>query len=352
MAIEPAPAGFAPHAFGTVKLFTRQISRVSVEDQLRLNENQPRHKASWESPALQGQIKEARGLFTPPLVQPTGEKLGDGREIFEVIDGHRRVTALRAILADIQRQRAAGTLSLEAYEELRDLYSTITVECTHRRLDQEELVKVWILIHRERKEWSLQEREETANKLIELVGSDAAAKFMGVTVPMLVKLSEIYKLAARIKLPDDALQDTGKDARITWAREIRNLREEIRNDDEVVESLIARINSGMIRNSKDIRVLRDLLEEHPDKRSEVLDPRKDLWRDIAMPLGIEDPVRATRKRGAEDLDTTLSAMASAIRNVKVDQVMSIRGSKDKRVAARKSIEAMMEKLKEFDELFQ
>lgn len=344
---DAAREGYTPHAFGEVKLYTKQITDVSL-DQLQLNENQPRHRSSWESPELRNQIEQARGLFTPPLVQPLGERSTDGRPKYEVIDGHRRITALRHVLAVLALRHENGTLDEADYQEQLALYSTITVECTHRRLDQNELLKVWILIHRERKEWSLTEKEETAHRLIQLVSLKDAARFLGVTESIAQKLSDVYEIAERIHVSDDAKREAGKDPRITWAREIRNLREDIRDDDEVLESVIARINARQIRNSKDIRVLRDL---YPDARAEILDTKKELVRDIALPRGISDPVRATRGRNAEtdNLGTALSQMASAIDGIKFEQLQSVRRNKEDRAAARKAISAMLLKLRELEE---
>jgi len=350
MVREPSPDdGFVPHAFGDLQLFTRQIADVSVEDQLILDENQPRRREQWESAALRNQILQARGLFTPPLVEPVEERTPDGRPKFKVIDGHRRITALLAILRLLDERHRNGTLSDDEHASERARYSHVSVECTHRPLSQDELVRVWILIHRERKEWSLSEREATAQRLIQIVGHDAAARFLGVTVPTLMKLSDTYDYAERIRVSDDAQQETGKDPRMTWAREIRNLRADIRADDEVIESVITRINAGQIRNSKDVRVLRDL---YPQYRDEILDTSKELVRDIALPRGVEDPVRATRSRrgsGPVDLGGLLAEMTSSINAIKLEQLQTVRATKDKRAATRKEIQAMMERLKELDD---
>ena len=55
---------------------------------------------------------------------------------------------------------------------------------------------------------------------------------------------------------------------------------------------------------------------------------------------------------SDDLDATLSDMAFAISAVKLEQLSVVRASRGKRVAARKSIEAMVKKLKELDEFIQ
>jgi ParB family transcriptional regulator, chromosome partitioning protein len=343
---------YTPHAFGDITIHTKLVRDVDVRDpaeggQISLNEHQPRHKDHWESPALRNQIEQAKGLFTPPFVMPT-EQLNDaGEPVFEMVDGHRRITALRGLLNTLKLRLEGGTLSEEEFEQQTKLYSTVTVECTWRRLELAELIKVWLLIHRERREWSLQEREETAKQLVGLVGSSKAASFLGVTETVVQKLADTYELAQKIILPGEHKDSTGKDPRITWARELRNLREEVRSDTEMLEAVIARINNGSIKNSKDIRVLRKL---GPEAREDVLDIRKDLVRDVAEPRGIQDPVHATRGGVySDDLTNKLSAMATQIGAVRFEQLRSVMTDRSKRKQANASIAAMIEKLTELQE---
>ena len=344
--------GLTSHAFGDITILTRLIRQVDVRDpadggQITLNENQPRHKDHWQSPALRNQIVQARGLFTPPFVMPTGETNLSGAEVYEMVDGHRRITALRELLGTLSMRLENGTLSPEEYKEQAALYSTVTVECTWRRLAQDELITVWLLIHRERREWTLQEREETAKQLQTLVGISKAAAFLGVSEAVAQKLSDTYDIAQKIKLPTEQMNSSGKDPRITWARELRNLREDVRSDDEVMEAVITRINSGAVKNSKDIRVLRNL---GADARDEILDVKKDLVRDIAEPRGVQDPVRATRGGVySDDLAAKLDAMATQISAVRFDQLRSLLSDRTKRKHANESIASMVDKLNELQE---
>lgn len=345
---------YTPHAFGDITILTRLVRDVDVRDpkdggQISLNENQPRHKDHWKSPALVNQIEQARGLFTPPFAMPTERDQFPevGKAVYEMVDGHRRITALRDILNTLDMRMANGTLVAEEYEEQRKLYATVTLECTWRRLTQDELIKVWLLIHRERKEWSLQEREETAKQLVDIAGLPKAAAFLGVSQAVAQKLADTYELAQKLKLPEDHRDSTGKDPRITWARELRNLRENVREDQELMEAVITRINKGDIKNSKDIRVLRKLGQE---AREDIMDVRKDLVRDVAEPRGVQDPVHATR-RGvySDDLASKLAAMATQIDSVRLEQLRSVKADRAKRRQVHESITAMIMRLKDLQE---
>src|SRR2546423_1681291 len=103
-------------------------------------------------------------------------------------DGHRRVTSLRSILADAERSHENNELTQEELDDHRARYGLVTVEVTHRALSLEERLKVWLLIHRERREWVLREREETAKSLVDLIGIRDAARFLGITEAAAQKL--------------------------------------------------------------------------------------------------------------------------------------------------------------------
>lgn len=348
---EKTDEGFTPHAFGNLTLWTKIQPHVHL-DQLEPNKAQPRHPERWASKALRNQILEAGGLFTPLLVEPTEEKV-NGEPKYLVDDGHRRWTELWNILKDLDLRRENGELTDEEYKEKYERFAYVTVEVTHRPLTLEERVKVWLLIHRERREWVLQEREETAKQLIDLTSVRDAARFLGITESAAEKLANVFDIAQRIHLPADLQDRTGKDARITWARELRNLKADIRDDEEVFHAILKRIEGGKLRNSKDIRVLRHVW---PEARDEILDVGKDLVRDIAQPRGVEDPVRATRGQRAvtiardADFAASLNDMADAVNQFTIQQLQEIRGSGLSRKQAKSAIERMMTRLNELAEL--
>ena len=64
----------------------------------------------------------------------------------------------------------------------RQQYRRIPVEITDRTLSEEERLRVWIYIHRQRKEWDAREKEMVACRLVDLVGRPSAANILGITV--------------------------------------------------------------------------------------------------------------------------------------------------------------------------
>ena len=131
------------------------------------NDQQPR-SGPKEDVELQRQIAANEGVFEPLLVEPHPEIEGK----FRIIDGDRRWTNTRVLVIDAKRS------------DLR----TLPVEVTDRTLSEEERLRVWIYIHRQRKEWDAREKEMVAYRLVDFLGRASAASILGVTVRELDKL--------------------------------------------------------------------------------------------------------------------------------------------------------------------
>ena len=155
------------------------------------NDKQPR-KGPKDDPELQRQIEANEGIFEPLLLEPHPEH----SDKFRIIDGDRRWTNSR-ILVEVQK---------------KEQYRKLPAEITDRTLTDEERFRVWIYIHRQRKEWDAKEKEMVAYRLVDMVGRASAANILGITVRELDKLVEIYQLSEKLT----GLPDPG--ASITWAR--------------------------------------------------------------------------------------------------------------------------------------
>ncbi len=205
------------------------------------NEKQPRMTPKVDA-ELQRQIEANEGIFEPLLVEPHPELEGK----FRIIDGDRRWTNSKILVEDQKKEK----------------YRYLPAEITDRTLTDEERLRVWIYIHRQRKEWDAKEKEMVAYSLVNMVGRASAANILGVTVRELDKLVEIYDLSGKLT----NLQDPG--ASITWAREIKNLNRKLLNP-PALNTVIRRINDNEITNSKDIRKLRQILKD-PVAREEFM----------------------------------------------------------------------------------
>jgi len=203
------------------------------------NDKQPR-RGPKEDPELQRQIEANEGIFEPLLLEPHP----DDRNKFRIIDGDRRWTNSKTLV--------------EVHK--KDQYRSIPAEITDRTLTDEERLRVWIYIHRQRHEWDTKEKEMVAYSLVDMVGRASAANILGITVRELDKLVEIYDLSEKLT----NLAEPG--ASITWAREIKNLNRKILTP-TVLDTIIKKINEQEITNSKDIRKLRQVLKDPAAKEN-------------------------------------------------------------------------------------
>ncbi|HEX7150907.1 MAG TPA: ParB N-terminal domain-containing protein [Thermoanaerobaculia bacterium] len=197
------------------------------------NERQPR-MGPKEDLELQRQIEANEGIFEPLLVEPHPDLAGK----YRIIDGDRRWTNSK-VLVESQR---------------REEFRRVPLEITDRTLTDDERLRVWIYIHRQRKEWDAKEKEMVAYGLVDIVGRASAANILGVTVRELDKLVEIYELSEKLT----NLKEPGSS--ITWAREIKNINKTLLTP-TVLDEIVRKVNDNEITNSKDIRKLRTVLRD-------------------------------------------------------------------------------------------
>ncbi|HEX2121290.1 MAG TPA: ParB N-terminal domain-containing protein [Thermoanaerobaculia bacterium] len=197
------------------------------------NDRQPR-QGPKEDLELQRQIEANEGVFEPLLVEPHPELEGKLR----IIDGDRRWSNSKVLVESQKKEE----------------YRRIPVEITDRTLTDEERLRVWIYIHRQRKEWDAKEKEMVAYGLVDIVGRASAANILGVTVRELDKLVEVYQLSEKLtNLPEPG-------SSITWAREIKNINKALLTP-SILDMIVRKVNDNEITNSKDVRKLRSVLRD-------------------------------------------------------------------------------------------
>jgi ParB family transcriptional regulator, chromosome partitioning protein len=231
LSMEPAQRQWQERRLGRTIIKTYR-GNVDIYDLLP-NDKQPRIGPK-EDPELQRQIEANEGIFEPLLAEPHPDHEGKLR----IIDGDRRWTNSK-ILVEVQK---------------KEQYRSLPVEITDHTLSDEERFRVWIYIHRQRKEWDAKEKEMVAYSLVNMVGRASAANILGITVRDLDKLVEIYDLSEKLT----NLAEPG--ASITWAREIKNLNRKLLTP-SILDTVMRKINENEITNSKDIRKLRSILKD-------------------------------------------------------------------------------------------
>lgn len=257
------------------KTILRTYRAKADTDDVLPKERQPRLGAK-EDEELQRQIEANEGLFEPLLVKPHPNLPGK----FRIIDGERRWTNSSILVS-----------------QGREQYRQIPVEITDRTLTDEERLRVWIYIHRQRREWDAKEKEMVAYRLVELVGRAGAANILGISVRELDKLVEIFELSEKFT----GLREPG--AAITWARELTGLSKKLITR-PVIEAVVAKVSQRRITNSKDLRKLRAILPD-PVAREHFLSDDGDL--DSAM-LRLGPAAKKAKSGLAGELDSAVEAM--------------------------------------------
>ncbi len=258
-------------------------------DDLEPNPRQPR-MGPKDDPELERQIEANEGVFEPLLIEPHPGHTGK----FRIIDGDRRWTNSKN-LVEVQK---------------KDQYRHLPVEITDRTLTDEERFRVWIYIHRQRKEWDAKEKEMVAYNLVTLVGRASAANILGITVRELDKLVEIYELSLKLEnLPEPS-------AAVTWAREIKNLNKKLLTP-SVLDTIIRRINENEITNSKDIRKLRPVLKD-PVAREKFLS------RDGSIESALQKVAPTPKKKGS-GLAGDLEELTDALRRYPWIELAAMKG---------------------------
>lgn len=260
-------------------------------DSILPNDKQPRLGPKVDE-ELQRQIEANGGLFEPLLVEPHPDFPGK----FRIIDGDRRWTNSRALVE-------------QGKEEFRQL----PIEVTDRTLSDEDRLRAWIYIHRQRKEWDAKEKEMVAYRLVDLMGRASAANILGITVRELDKLVDIFELSEKFT----SLRDPS--AAITWAREMMGVSKKLFTP-SIVEAVVKKVNDKRITNSKDLRKLRSILPD-PVARAHFLSDAGDL--DSAMlRLG------PTEKKPKGGLSGDLEAAVEAMKGVPWTTLQDLKGDPD------------------------
>jgi len=279
-----------------IQMQERRLDRTilrTYRDQVDLddvvpNPNQPR-LGPKEDEELQRQIEANGGLFEPLLVEPHPDLPGK----YRIIDGDRR-----------------WTNSQKLVERGREQYRQIQVEVTDRTLSEDERLRVWIYIHRQRKEWDAKEKEMVAYRLVDLVGRASAANILGTTVRELDKLVEVFETSRRFtELPDPS-------AAITWARELMGVSKKLLTP-SVIDAVVKKVNEKRITNSKDLRKLRTILPD-PVARAHFLNDAGDLE-------SAQLRIRPVEKKHTDQPLNQLEAAVEAMKSVPWTALQDLKG---------------------------
>lgn len=266
----------------------RTYRKTADIDDIVPNNNQPRMGPKTDE-ELQRQIEANGGLFEPLLVEPHP----DLPKKFRIIDGDRRWTNSRVLV-----------------EQGKEEYRQVPVEVTDRTLSEEDRLRVWIYIHRQRKEWDAKEKEMVAYRLVDMMGRASAANILGITVREIDKLVDVFELSQKFT----SLRDPS--AAITWSRELMGVSKKLLTP-SVVEAVVKKVNQKRITNSKDLRKLRTILPD-PVARSQFLSDQGDIESSMLR-------VAPAAKQSKTGLPGELESAVEAMKNVPWTVLQELKG---------------------------
>jgi ParB family chromosome partitioning protein len=288
-----------PDRNNVINLQERRLDRTVLRtyrtkaniDDIVPNAKQPRMGPKIDE-ELQRQIEANGGLFEPLLVEPHPDLPGK----FRIIDGDRRWTNSRVLV-----------------DQGKEDYRQIPIEVTDRTLSEEDRLRVWIYIHRQRKEWDAKEKEMVAYRLVDMMGRSSAANILGITVRELDKLVDVFELSEKFT----SLRDPS--AAITWSRELMGVSKKLLTP-TVIEAVVKKVNQKRITNSKDLRKLRTILPD-PVARLQFLSDVGDL-ESAMLRLG---PAPKPIKGG---LSGDLEAAVDAMKKIPFSTLQELKGDVD------------------------
>jgi ParB family chromosome partitioning protein len=273
-------------------------SKVDLDD-LVPNERQPR-LGSKEDEELQRQIEANEGVFEPLLVEPHPQLPGKLR----IIDGERRWTNSKVLV-----------------DQGRVQYRQVPVEVIDRTLTEEERLRTWIYIHRQRKEWDAREKEMVAYRLVQLTGRASTANILGISMRELDRLIEVFELSERFK------SARGSGAAITWARELAGLSKKLLTP-SLTDAVVKKVNEQRITNSKDLRKLRTVLRD-PVAAAHFLKDEGDIESALLR-------IAAPRESEQKGLVADLTALCESLERYSWTELDAIRGSDSAREKIREA----------------
>lgn len=259
------------------------------------NSGQPRRgvKADEE---LRKNIEVTGTLINPILLEP----IDNDNNKYMIIDGERRWEAYKALYS-VQK---------------KPQFEKIPSQIVDRPLTIPERLRVWVSIHRQRKDWSAKEKEAVAYDLVKSVGLEEAQAILGVSMTEVRKLVDAMELAQRMP------QDQEFSAQISYAREIRSLAKPYRTDDKVVNRIIQRIDVGEITTSKSIRDLKRIFNDPTAKDVFLKEDSslKDAW--SALPR-----VKSEGVSGKDGLTRSISDLLHYMKTLPAIEIDSLKKDK-------------------------
>ena len=217
------------------------VDRISIPiNNIQPNPDQPRSPEDREAiEFLYSSIRENRGIAQALLV----ERLGHSEKV-RILDGERRWRAAKRLLKEVPDSKA--------------YVSVLPCDVIDSELTKEQRYRVWIYIHRNRKEWGGLVKEKAVIDLMDLVGRKKTADIIGTDIKEVDGIIDTYNLSQR-------MTGSVKDRAISYARAIHGLPKKFQTE-EYIGLLVDKVNSGVITNNVEIRQVKQVFTDDAAKK--------------------------------------------------------------------------------------
>jgi ParB-like chromosome segregation protein Spo0J len=254
---------------------------------------------------LRGSIIENEGVSMPLVVEKANGT-------FRIIDGDRRLGAVRNVLAD---QKV-----MEEHPALKERLSKLPCIVANGPLTKAQRLALLSHIHVHLAPWGPVAKEKVVMELQEAVPNEQRISAVMGTKPSSIKRQrEIYEMAQNF-------MDAKGSRALSYARELMNIKENLRTP-EVKKVTIEKINKGIVDDAVDIRNLRKILPD-PDAREVYLKPNTKI--EEAMNVIKAKELQKALSGPPTDFKDTVDRLIATLKTAKFEDIVKYKGNRELR----------------------
>jgi len=253
---------------------------------------------------LRTSIIENEGVSMPLVVEKANGT-------FRVVDGDRRLGAVRNILAD---QKV-----MEEHPTLKERLSKLPCIVVEGPLTKAQRLALLSHIHVHLAPWGPVAKEKVVIELREAINEQRISSVMGTKPSSIKRQREIYEMA-------QSFMDTKGDRAISYARELMNIKESLRTP-EVKKVTIEKIKKSIIDDAVDIRNLRKILPD-PDAREVYLKP--DTKIENAMNVIKAKELQKALNGPSMDFKDIVDRLIATLKTAKFEDIVKYKGNRELR----------------------
>lgn len=251
---------------------------------------------------LRNSVIENEGISMPLVV----EKAND---TFRIIDGDRRFGAVRSILADDK--------VMEEHPDLKQQLAKLPCLVVDGPLTKTQRLALLSHIHVHLAQWGPVAKEKVTMELREALNEQRLSTVMGTKPGSIKRQREIYEMSQNFT-------DTKGGKAMSYARELMNIKSNLRSP-EVQETVIEKVQKGIINDAVDIRALRKILPD-PDARAVFLKPSTTT--EDALNVVKAKEFQKSLNTPIVDFKETVDRLIATIKTARLEELIKYKGNRE------------------------